>query len=94
MFRKHLLDLLTEEPHSVSRLARELGLPRADIEDDLRHMIRTARAGGHQVTIVPARCRSCGFTFDEGRLAKPGRCPSCRQSRILEAQISVGRQVG
>jgi predicted Zn-ribbon and HTH transcriptional regulator len=91
MFRKQLLDLLTEEPRSVSRLARELGLPRGDVEDDLRHIIRTARADGRQVTILPARCRSCGFTFGVDRLAKPGRCPSCKQSRILEAQISVGK---
>jgi predicted Zn-ribbon and HTH transcriptional regulator len=92
MFRKHLLDLLTQEPRSVSRLARELGLSRGDVEDDLRHMIRSARAAGHEVVILPARCRSCDFTFSEERLAKPGRCPSCKGSRILEAQISVINQ--
>jgi predicted Zn-ribbon and HTH transcriptional regulator len=31
----------------------------------------------------------CGFTFDPSRLTKPGKCPDCGQSRILEAQISV-----
>jgi predicted Zn-ribbon and HTH transcriptional regulator len=91
MFRKHLLELLSEEPRSVSRVARELGLSRGDVEDDLRHMIRSARAAGHRVEILPARCRSCDFTFGEERLAKPGRCPSCKASRIFEAQISVRR---
>jgi hypothetical protein len=91
VFRKHLLDLLTLEPRSVSRLAREMGLSRRDVEDDLRHMIRSARAAGHRVVILPARCRACGFTFGEDKLAKPGRCPSCRASRILEAQIAVER---
>jgi predicted Zn-ribbon and HTH transcriptional regulator len=94
MFRKHLLELLSEEPRSVSRLARDLGLSRGDVEDDLRHMIRSARAAGHGVEILPARCRACGFTFAEDRLAKPGRCPSCKGSRILEAQISVRRSEG
>jgi predicted Zn-ribbon and HTH transcriptional regulator len=89
VFRKQLLELLTHEPRSVSRLARELGLSRADVEDDLRHMIRSARAAGHRVLIVPARCRSCDFVFGEEKLAKPGRCPSCKGSRIFEAQISV-----
>ena len=88
-FRRHLLDLLTGEPRSVSSLARELGLQRGDIEEDLRHMIRSARAQGHRVVIVPARCRACGFEFGEDKLSKPGKCPACRASRIFEAQIQV-----
>ena len=87
--RKHLLEVLSTEPRSVSRLARELRLPRADVEDALRHMIRSARAAGHRIVVVPARCRSCGFMFDEGKLTKPGKCPSCRESRIFEPQICV-----
>jgi predicted Zn-ribbon and HTH transcriptional regulator len=92
MFRKHLLELLSEEPRSVSRLARELGLSRGDVEDDLRHMIRSARAAGHAVIVVPARCRSCGFTFGEEKLTKPGKCPECRGTRIFEPQIGVEKR--
>jgi predicted Zn-ribbon and HTH transcriptional regulator len=82
---------LSDQPRSVSSLARELTLPRADIEDNLHHMIRSARAAGHRIVVVPARCKSCGFTFDEGKLTKPGRCPACRESRIFEPQIGVER---
>lgn len=87
--RKDLLEHLSREPRSVSRLARELGLARGDVEDALGHMIRSARASGHDVVVLPARCRSCGFTFDESRLTRPGRCPQCRESRIFEPQIRV-----
>ena len=87
--RKHLMDVLAREPRSVSSLARELGLPRGEIEDALRHMLRSARAAGHRVVIVPARCRSCGFTFGDDKLTKPGKCPACRQSRMFEPQIGV-----
>ncbi|HMF94098.1 MAG TPA: hypothetical protein VKE96_07390 [Vicinamibacterales bacterium] len=52
-------------------------------------MIRSARAAGHRIIVVPARCRVCGFTFGEDRLIKPSRCPQCRESRIFEPQISV-----
>jgi transcriptional regulator len=87
--RKQLMDVLAREPRSVSSLARELGLPRADVEDALRHMIVSARAAGHGIVVVPARCRSCGFTFADDRLTRPSKCPKCRNSRIFEPQIGV-----
>lgn len=87
--RRTLIELLTREPRSASSLARELGLRRQELEEDLRHAIRSARAAGNAVTVVPAQCRSCGFVFDTERLVKPGKCPSCKGSRIHEAQIQV-----
>jgi predicted Zn-ribbon and HTH transcriptional regulator len=88
-FRKDLLKLLTAEPRSVSSLARELGLKRGDVEEDLRHAIRSAIAAGHRVEVLPARCRTCGFTFDERKLSKPGKCPACHGSRLFEPQVFV-----
>ena len=87
--RKDLLALLSSQPRSVSSLARELGLRRGDMEEDLRHALRSARAAGHRVSVVPARCRSCDFTFDENKLSKPGKCPSCRGTRLYEPQIFI-----
>jgi hypothetical protein len=59
------------------------------MEEDLRHMIRSARAAGHEVIVEPAKCKSCGFVFDESKLTKPGKCPVCRASRIFEPLIRV-----
>jgi predicted Zn-ribbon and HTH transcriptional regulator len=88
-FRKQLIEVLSVEPRTVTRLARELGLPRRDVEDDLRHMIRSARAAGHDVIIEPARCRACGFVFGEDKLSKPSRCPNCRGTWLYEPVIRV-----
>jgi len=88
-FRRDLIQLLSIEPRSVSSLARELGIGRRDMEDDLRHAIRSAEAAGHRLIIEPARCRQCGFVFGTDRLAKPGKCPQCRGSRLYEAQIRI-----
>jgi predicted Zn-ribbon and HTH transcriptional regulator len=87
--RKDLLTLLGGQPRSVSSLARDLGLKRAEIEEDLRHVLRSARAAGYRIDVLPARCRACGFTFDEQKLSKPGKCPACRGTRLYEAQISI-----
>jgi predicted Zn-ribbon and HTH transcriptional regulator len=88
--RKALLDRLAGGPRSVSSLARELGLRRGDVEENLRHALRSAEAAGYRIEILPARCRSCGFTFDTSKLSKPGKCPACRGTRLLEPQISIG----
>jgi transcriptional regulator len=74
-----------------SALARELGLTRRDIEDDIRHVVRSARAAGYRVIVEPARCKSCGFTFAEDKLSKPGKCPACRGSRLFEPVIQILR---
>jgi transcriptional regulator len=87
--RRELIDLLSREPRSVSSIAREMGLGRGDVEEDLRHALRSAAAQGHRVTVLPARCKDCGFVFDEQRLTKPGRCPSCKGSRLFEPQIRL-----
>jgi predicted Zn-ribbon and HTH transcriptional regulator len=88
--RRQLHELLTHEPRSVSSLARELGLRRQELEEDLQHMLRSAAARGEAIEILPARCKACGFEFGADRLAKPSRCPACKESRIQEAMIRIG----
>lgn len=88
-FRRQLLEVLAAEPRTASSLARELGLHRRDIEDDLRHMVRSARAAGHIVVVEPARCKSCGFVFSEEKLSKPGKCPKCRSTWVFEPLLRV-----
>ena len=89
VFRRQLVELLSHEPRSASSLARELGLRRGDIEDALRHALRSAAAAGLRVSVLPARCKDCGFTFGEDRLAKPSRCPACKGSRLHEPMIRL-----
>jgi predicted Zn-ribbon and HTH transcriptional regulator len=81
--------MLENGPRTASSLALELRVERERVEEDLRHVIRTARAAGRRVTIEPARCKACGFTFDESRLLKPSRCPACKGARLYEALIGI-----
>jgi transcriptional regulator len=87
--RRDLVRTLSTQPRSVSSLARELGLGRRDIEEHLRHAIRTAAAAGHRIVIEPARCKECRFVFGSERLAKPSKCPDCHGTRLYEAQIRI-----
>jgi transcriptional regulator len=87
--RRQLIDLLSGAPRSASSIAREMGLRRDDVEEDLRHALRSAVAAGHRIEVIPARCKDCGFVFGDDRLTKPGRCPSCKGSRLFEPQIRI-----
>jgi predicted Zn-ribbon and HTH transcriptional regulator len=51
--------------------------------------MRSAAAAGHRVAVIPARCKDCGFEFGEDRLSKPGRCPSCKGSRLFEPLLRL-----
>jgi hypothetical protein len=87
--RKQLLDALGTEPRSISDLAAQFGATRKDVQDALPHIVRSARAAGRQLVIVPAKCRDCEFTFDESKLSKPSRCPNCRGTWIYEPLIGT-----
>ena len=89
VFRRQLIELLSHEPRSASSLAREMGLRRGEIEDDLRHALRSAASAGHRIKVIPARCKDCDFSFSPDRLAKPSRCPRCKGSRLFEALIRI-----
>ena len=89
-FRRQLIERLSGEPRSISSLARELSLTRKDMEDDLQHALRSARAAGYKIDLLPARCKACGFVFDAEKLSKPSRCPACKGTRLFEPMIRAG----
>jgi transcriptional regulator len=73
----------------LSDLAAELGASRKEVVDALPHIVRSTRAAGRRLVIVPARCRSCDFTFAADRLSKPSRCPSCRGTWVYEPLLGI-----
>jgi transcriptional regulator len=87
--RRTLIALLAAGPRTPSSVARQLGLNRRDIDDELGHALQSARAAGHRVIIEPAACVACGFLFAETTLHKPGKCPSCRGTRLREPLLRV-----
>lgn len=89
MFRRDLIELLAQ-PRSVHDLARALEAKPADIEDDLRHLLKSLRhSGEYRAVVTPARCRHCGFAFRQDKLAKPGMCPQCRSTWIETPLIRI-----
>lgn len=86
--RQQIAEML-RQPRTSSSIAHELKLTRDEVEDHLKHLLRSARTAGHQVRVDPARCRSCGYTFSQDKISKPGKCPECRGTRVYEPLIQI-----
>jgi predicted Zn-ribbon and HTH transcriptional regulator len=89
MFRKDLLVLLRGAPRSIADIAQLLELEPKDVEDDLRHLLKSVRHRGYHVEITPARCRHCGFVFHKDKLGKPGKCPRCHETWISPPLVHI-----
>jgi predicted Zn-ribbon and HTH transcriptional regulator len=83
--RQRLRGLLLREPFSFDVLREVLAVGVRQLEDDLRHVERSARGEGQRLVVTAPRCLACGFEFrrrDARHLHAPGRCPECRGERI------------
>lgn len=86
--RQQIADML-RQPRTSSSIAHELKLTHEEVDDHLKHLIRSARASGQDIRVEPARCRSCGFTFSKDKILKPGKCPECKGTRLYEPLIQI-----
>jgi predicted Zn-ribbon and HTH transcriptional regulator len=89
MFRKDLIQLLLDNPMSVSKIAREVGDSGSRVADDLQHVIQTLRNSDRELVVTPARCRKCGFEFSSEKLTKPSKCPKCRGGWIKDPLVEI-----
>ena len=92
MFRKGLITLLEDNPLSLKDIAVLLEMTPRDVEDDLRHLIKSLRHSEYRLCITPAHCRKCGFTFQKEKLHKPGKCPHCHETWIQEPLLEIEKR--
>lgn len=83
--------LRSQESSSTAReLSQLLGVSERDVYQHLEHLARSLPHDGEELTITPARCLGCGFEFsDRTRFTKPGRCPSCKSTRISLPRFGI-----
>jgi predicted Zn-ribbon and HTH transcriptional regulator len=94
VFRKDLIELLLKRPLSIQQIARLLDERPRDVEDDLRHLLRSLKKRPYRAVVTPARCRKCGFRFHDDKLHKPGKCPRCHETWISEPLIEIRERTG
>jgi predicted Zn-ribbon and HTH transcriptional regulator len=90
--RQRLARWLAAQELDFETLREALGLGARELEEELRHVERSARRGGGRLVVTEARCLGCDFAFP-GRSARhlhpPGRCPRCRGQRIAPPRFRL-----
>jgi predicted Zn-ribbon and HTH transcriptional regulator len=81
--RQRILALLSEKEMTARELSQYLGIREREVFDHLTHISRSVAAQGGRLTVLPLRCLSCGYVFEERkRFTRPSRCPRCKKSHI------------
>jgi predicted Zn-ribbon and HTH transcriptional regulator len=88
--RQEILSLLDGQTMSARDISGYVRVSEKDVYDHLEHIERSLHRTGHQLSVTPAECHKCGFTFRKrDRLRKPGRCPVCRSESISEPLFAI-----
>lgn len=89
-WRDALYRVLREGPQTIRELSILIGAPQKELLDHLAHLERSLAHTEEQLRVDPAYCLACRFEFEERkRLAKPGRCPACKSTRIALPRFSL-----
>ena len=74
---------------SINDIARLLEVRTREIEEDVKHLIKSLRRSRYRLVVTPAQCKKCGFVFAQDKLRKPGKCPNCHGTWIEEPTLHV-----
>ncbi len=87
--RQAIKGLLLQRPFSALQLSQQLAIPEKEVLHHLNHLLRSP-GPGCRFEIIPAVCKSCGFTFKKrSRLTSPSRCPLCRSESIRRPRFGL-----
>ena len=89
MFRKDLIPLLLDNPLSVTQIARLVGEAPRDVTSDVQHFLKSLKHTEYAASVMPAKCRKCGFEFGIEKLSKPSKCPECQSTWLTEPRIII-----
>jgi predicted Zn-ribbon and HTH transcriptional regulator len=88
--RQQIIDLLSSEEMTVRDISQAVRISEKEAMDHLSHIELSVKRLGKKLEIIPYRCLSCGFVFDNrSRFTKPGRCPKCKKSHLQTAYYRI-----
>jgi len=91
--RQQIAALLAQRAWAFEELREHLQCGVRSLEEDLRHVERSARRGAERLRVTPTRCSACGFEFrdrERRHFHPPSRCPGCKGRDLTPALLRIG----
>jgi predicted Zn-ribbon and HTH transcriptional regulator len=81
--RQQIASLLIEKERTAREISQFTGIRQKEVYEHLSHIARSATAHGKKLRVLPFRCLSCGFVFEERKRFTPAsRCPRCKKTHL------------
>lgn len=88
--RKEIITLLETQTLSARDLSSLVRIPEKETYEHLEHIQKTTNKREYKLTILPAKCLKCGFSFKKReKLRKPGKCPVCKSGHIQPPRFTA-----
>jgi transcriptional regulator len=88
--RQQMMELLHENDSTALHISQMLKISEKEVFAHLDHIRRSAASQNRMLTVSPARCLECGYTFeDRRRVTKPGRCPRCKGEHVQDPTFRI-----
>jgi len=81
--RQRILLLLKDKEMTAREISKAIGIREREVYEHLSHVALSASAQKRKLVVLPFRCMSCGYVFEERkRFTRPSRCPRCKKTHL------------
>lgn len=88
--RQRIIEMLEIAEYDVREISQQIGIREKEVCDHLPHIARSVAARKRKMSMTPAICIDCGFTYnDRKKFTRPSRCPKCKGQRISQARYGI-----
>ena len=88
--RQEIISHLENGPMTVREISQSVGIIEKDVYHHLISIEKTVKNHKKRIDVEPYYCQDCGFQFKKRKtFKKPGKCPRCRDGRIVSAVFRI-----